>query len=77
MDNAVPVATTGAPSNYGTYKLASSIDYIHYNPVSHDLGAAPKDWHYSSFHRYVWEGIYPEDWGEDGQVILDSGVGRE
>ena len=53
------------------------VDYIHYNPVSHGLAAAPKDWQYSSFHRYVREGIYPEDWGADGQVIVDSRVARE
>ncbi len=57
--------------------FAQHVDYIHYNPVSHGLVAAPKDWRYSSFHRYVRGGIYPEDWGADGQAIVDSGVGRE
>jgi putative transposase len=32
--------------------------YIHYNPVRHGLVKAPKDWEYSSFHRYVKEGKY-------------------
>ncbi len=37
--------------------------YIHYNPVKHGLCASPKDWKFSSFHRFVKKGIYPEDWG--------------
>jgi len=38
-------------------------DYIHYNPVKHGLVDSARDWPYSTFHRYVREGIYPEDWG--------------
>jgi putative transposase len=29
------------------------VDYIHYNPVKHGLAKAPKDWMFSTFHRYV------------------------
>ncbi|HLE18900.1 MAG TPA: transposase [Syntrophales bacterium] len=43
--------------------LLKHCDYIHYNPVKHGLAASPKDWKYSTFHRYVEEGLYPEDWG--------------
>jgi putative transposase len=39
------------------------LDYIHYNPVKHGLVHATKDWPYSSFHRYVKQGVYPLDWG--------------
>jgi putative transposase len=39
-------------------------DYLHYNPVKHGLVQRPRDWPYSSFHRYVREGVYPPDWGE-------------
>jgi putative transposase len=39
-------------------------DYIHYNPVKHGLVNRVGDWPYSTFHRYVTEGIYPESWGE-------------
>ena len=39
------------------------IDYIHYNPVKHGHVKQVSDWPYSSFHRYVEMGIYPEDWG--------------
>lgn len=37
-------------------------DYIHYNPVKHKLVHCPRDWEWSSFHRWVKEGVYPEDW---------------
>lgn len=39
------------------------MDYIHYNPVKHGLVNSPNDWQYSSFHRYVKQGIYTKDWG--------------
>lgn len=37
--------------------------YIHFNPVKHGLVLAPRDWHHSSFHRYVESGVYHESWG--------------
>jgi putative transposase len=37
-------------------------DYIHYNPVKHGLVARPRDWPFSSFHRWVAAGVYPVDW---------------
>lgn len=40
------------------------IDYIHYNPVKHGLVKAVSDWPYSTFHRYVNQGIYPVFWSE-------------
>jgi len=39
------------------------IDYLHYNPVKHGLVSRVRDWPYSSFHKFVKEGIYPMDWG--------------
>ncbi|MEO1400589.1 MAG: transposase [Cyanobacteria bacterium J06635_1] len=42
------------------------VDYIHYNPVKHRLVTAPRDWPYSSFHRYVAQGLCSEDWGAQG-----------
>ena len=39
------------------------VDYIHYNPVKHGLVTEPSLWEYSSFHKYVNEGILPKDWG--------------
>lgn len=42
--------------------LAKHWDYIYYNPVKHGYVEFVKDWQYSSFHRDVKAGIYPEDW---------------
>jgi putative transposase len=53
------------------------VDYIHYNPVSHGLVKAPRDWPYSSFHRAVQWGLYPKDWGAEGKVEGFDGVGKE
>ena len=38
------------------------VEYIHYNPVKHGHVTRPGDWAYSSFHRYVRDGVYPSDW---------------
>lgn len=46
---------------------AAHVDYIHVNPLKHGLVGRVKDWPYSSFHRFVERGVYPEDWaGADG-----------
>ena len=37
-------------------------DYIHYNPVKHRHVRCPRDWLWSSFHRWVTAGVYPADW---------------
>ena len=50
--------------------LRRHVDYIHYNPVKHGHAATAADWPYSSFHRYVREGVYPADWAGDG---MDGG----
>jgi putative transposase len=43
--------------------FARHLDYIHYNPVKHGLTDCPRNWPWSSFHRYVRLGVHPEDWG--------------
>jgi putative transposase len=47
------------------------LDYIHYNPVKHGLVNNVSDWPWSpegaqeaSFHRYVTNGYYADNWGE-------------
>jgi len=57
--------------------LKQHIEYIHYNPVKHGLVSAPKDWPYSSFHRYVKDGFYSSDWGASGAVAFDDRTGYE
>lgn len=38
------------------------VNYIHYNPVKHVLVTCLHAWAYSSFHQWVKEGYYREDW---------------
>ncbi|MBS0018651.1 MAG: hypothetical protein KFF72_20265, partial [Arthrospira sp. SH-MAG29] len=53
------------------------VEYIHYNPVKHGLVKAPKDWQYSSFLKYVRQGIYDINWGAETEIVFDENVGRE
>jgi REP element-mobilizing transposase RayT len=42
--------------------FARHVDYIHHNPVKHGHVQHVSDWPYSTFHRYVREGLYSCDW---------------
>jgi REP-associated tyrosine transposase len=48
------------------------VNYIHYNPVKHGLVTRVADWPFSSFHRYVAEGILPADWAGDASELRGS-----
>ncbi len=51
------------------------VDYIHINPVKHGHTTRVADWPFSSFHRWVRLGVYPEDWA--GEVsAYESGYGE-
>jgi len=50
------------------HDLSNHIDYIHFNPVKHGLTDLPEKWKDSSFLKFVHDGYYPANWGEDGQV---------
>ena len=41
---------------------AHHMDYIHYNPIKHDLVECPHQWPHSSFHHWVKEGAYSKEW---------------
>lgn len=60
--------------------LFRHIDYLHYNPVKHGLVRRVQDWPYSSFHRYVQQGLLPKGWAgtleEQGGFGEDRRVGR-
>lgn len=56
---------------------ARHVNYIHYNPVKHGLVTAPRDWEFSSFHRFVRNGIYDSDWGAGAMLNFEAGIGRE
>lgn len=47
------------------------LDYIHYNSVKH-YNISPKDWEYSSFHKFVKNEYYDENWcnyGDKNNII--------
>jgi len=52
------------------------VEYIHYNPVRHGYVSRPFDWQYSSFRRYVKNGIYSENWGDTGMEFSEN-IGSE
>ena len=49
-------------------ELNNQIDYIHYNPIKHNLVNNVKDWEYSSFHKYVKQNLYDIHWGSSKDV---------
>jgi len=53
------------------------VEYIHYNPVKHGLVNAPIEWEYSSFRRYVKDGLYPADWGVSKMLNFPQHIGQE
>ena len=50
--------------------LQRHVDYIHFNPVKHGHVERVADWPYSSFHRYVRDGLLRDNWGS--HVTLDG-----
>ena len=53
------------------------VDYIHYNPVKHQYAESPKDWIYSSFHKYVRERKYSSNWGSRQDIEFSNFIGHE
>jgi len=48
------------------------VDYIHWNPVKHGYVDFVAEWPYSSFHRFVRNGMYPVDWGGGERVEISG-----
>ena len=57
--------------------LENHCHYIHYNPVKHGLCLNPQDWKFSSIHRFIAEGIYPQDWGKSETISIPDYIGNE
>ncbi|OGA16295.1 MAG: hypothetical protein A3H32_14730 [Betaproteobacteria bacterium RIFCSPLOWO2_02_FULL_63_19] len=53
--------------------LDNHISYIHWNPVKHGYVSRPREWPYSTVHRFQRQGIIPRDWGVDGEFTGDFG----
>ena len=49
------------------------MDYIHINPVKHGYVRRVVDWPFSTFGRYVQQGVYSADWGGNVEVIGEFG----
>ena len=50
--------------------FARHVDYVHFNPVKHGHAQRVADWPYSTFHRYVRDGICAHNWVD----AMESGV---
>ncbi len=48
---------------------ARHVDYVHCNPMKHGLVNKVADRPYSSFHRYVSDGLYPVDWAGNVELL--------
>ncbi len=49
------------------------LEYCYINPVKHGYVKRVEDWPYSSFHRDVRAGLFPEDWAGDFDENGDFG----
>jgi putative transposase len=56
---------------------AAHADYIHFNPVKHGLVTTPAQWPFSSFHRWVRQGMYPAGWCADRAGNIEAGEREE
>ncbi len=52
--------------------LQRHVDYVHYNPVKHGLVERVEDWSWSTYHRYVREGVYPGRHWDDIQAECEE-----
>ena len=52
--------------------LQNHINYIHYNPVKHDLVKNVKHWPWSTYHKYISSGYYNAVSLDNLQTNLDS-----
>jgi putative transposase len=59
--------------NDGDYE--GHLNYIHYNPVKHGYVKAPREWPWTSFHRFAESGRHATNWGE--YVNISQEIGRE
>lgn len=48
------------------------IDYVHYNPVKHGYVKRVADWPWSSFMRFVKNGVYDVEWMGEGDNVRNT-----
>jgi putative transposase len=56
--------------------LNNHIDFIHFNPVKHELVKEAVDWPWSSFQRFMKSGYFPANWGK-GYKPFEMEVNQE
>ena len=49
------------------------MDYIHINPLKHGYVHRVADWPFSTFGRYVRQGVYAANWGGNVEVVGEFG----
>ena len=59
------------------HDLAMHFDYIHWNPVKHDLVGSPESWPHSSFLFWYERGDIPQGWGSSGEPETIAGMDFE
>jgi hypothetical protein len=52
------------------------VEYCYINPVKHGLVTRVRDWPFSSFHRDVAAGLFPQDWAGDFDTLGEFGEAR-
>uniref|UniRef100_UPI00405617D1 REP-associated tyrosine transposase n=1 Tax=Candidatus Electronema sp. TaxID=2698783 RepID=UPI00405617D1 len=55
---------------------ARHVDYIHYNPVKHGWAQAVAEWPWSTFHRYVQQGVYEKGWAGTSNSEAEEDFGE-
>jgi len=55
-------------------ELKRCVDYVHINPLKHGLVTQVRDWRWSTFHRFVEQGEYSENWGAGIEIPHDPDV---
>jgi putative transposase len=55
---------------------SAHVDYVHINPLKHGLVERVVDWPYSSFHRYVANGVYANSWAGGREDRVFGGAGN-
>ena len=56
--------------------MNNHINYIHYNPVKHNLVESPFKWQHSSFRKYYDDGLYENNWGIKDTINFNGDYGE-
>src|SRR5215470_17405403 len=54
-------------------RTAKHVEYCYINPVKHGFVSRVGDWPFSSFHRDVSAGLFPQDWAGEFDAVREFG----